>query len=221
MGLRAGLPTPKQFALINGYPLVMHTLRALHTAEILQRLLLVLPTTHVAHWKILCKQYDFPIAHRVVGGGNTRYHSAKNALKALTGEENGLVAIHDASRPFVSKTLLARCFKEAKSRGNAVPVVPLRDTIRERNHHGKTQAKNRAAYCIVQTPQVFTHATLKIAYAQPFSPRFTDDASAVEHIGQPIHCVEGETANTKITYPEDLIWASYCLGQRHKERNND
>ena len=69
----------------------------------------------------------------------------------------------------------------------------------------------REQYRLVQTPQVFDIALLRRAYQQPFQDHFTDDASVVEALGEPITLVEGTRENIKITTPFDLKVAETLL----------
>lgn len=69
---------------------------------------------------------------------------------------------------------------------------------------GGSETVSRNDYKLVQTPQVFTVELLKRAYAQDYKPFFTDDASVVEALGQPVHPVSGNRENIKLTTPFDL-----------------
>ena len=69
-----------------------------------------------------------------------------------------------------------------------------------------------ADYKLVQTPQVFRTALLKSAYRQPYSERFTDDASVVEAMGVSVALVPGNRENIKITTPFDIRVAEALTG---------
>jgi 2-C-methyl-D-erythritol 4-phosphate cytidylyltransferase len=136
-----------------------------------------------------------------VNGGETRFHSVQNGLKAIPDFAEGVVGIHDGVRPFVSLDVIKRCYEEARVKKAVIPVMPVTDTLRD-----VTQSKNvyRENYKIVQTPQTFDIQLLKAANQQPYSEAFTDDASVVEAIGQEVTMVEGNRENIKITTPFDL-----------------
>ena len=143
-------------------------------------------------------------------GGETRFHSVRNGLELI--DEPALVGVHDGVRPFVSQEVIARCYKEAALRKAVIPVIDVVETVRHLVPEGSATV-NRNEYKLVQTPQVFDASLLKKAYRQPYVPGFTDDASVVEAMGQPVVLVEGNRENIKITTPFDLKIASALLGE--------
>lgn len=205
-GSRMQSEIAKQFMLLDGKPILMHTLEAFANTAQKPELLLVLNIHQHQYWEELCKTHSFNIKHLVVRGGAQRFHSVKNGLKAIKGK--GIVAIHDAVRPLVSAALISRSFLAATANGNAVAGIKATDSVRSINMEGKTEALNREQLLMIQTPQTFTTEILRKAYQQPFRNEFTDDASVVEYSGYEIHVIEGERENIKITYPEDLEIAS-------------
>ncbi len=133
--------------------------------------------------------------------------------------EQCLVAVHDGVRPLVSMDTIHLCFASAAQNGNAVPCVPVTETLRLVEEHGNRPV-DRTKYRLVQTPQVFSGIMLKRAYQQEFRQGFTDDASVVESCGYPIYLVEGNPENIKITLKKDLAIAELLLrgtedGQYH------
>lgn len=204
-GQRMGSDIPKQFIPIGGRPILMHTLHAFYKYDPTIDIILVLPASQQVYWQELCTKYDFQIPHRIANGGETRFHSVKNGL-ALIDNPDSLTGIHDGVRPFVSPEVIARCYEEAVIHKAVIPVTAVIESIRHFNH---TVPRNE--YKLVQTPQVFATDLLKQAYQQEYNPDFTDDASVVESWGQPIHCVEGNRENIKITTPYDLVIANALI----------
>jgi 2-C-methyl-D-erythritol 4-phosphate cytidylyltransferase len=209
-GERMNADIPKQFLEIHGKPILMHTLEVFHLFDPTMQLILVLPEIQIDFWNALCEKHDFNIHHQVVPGGQTRFHSVKNGLKAI--KVPALVAIHDGVRPLVSIKTIARCFDEAEKFDAVVPVFDLVESIRQIS---KTDSKSvdRNNFKLVQTPQVFDAELLKKAYEQEFSTLFTDDASVVEAIGTKIHLVEGNRGNIKITTGFDLKIAEILINR--------
>lgn len=207
-GERMQADIPKQFIEIQGKPILMHTLQAFWGYDASIQLILVLPSVQIEFWKTLCNKHGFDLPHQIIEGGQTRFHSVKNGLKAA--KKNGLVAVHDGVRPLVSMETIARCFDAAEKLGTAIPVVDLIDSIRKITESG-SQSVDRSAYKLVQTPQVFDSELLKKAYEEDFSPLFTDDASVVEAMGTKIELVEGNRENIKITTVFDLKIAEAVL----------
>jgi len=209
-GARMGTDLPKQFLPIGGVPVLMRTLEAFYNYSQELKLILALPVDQQPYWLKLCAEHHFTIPHTIVDGGETRFHSVLHALAFVEGE--GLVAIHDGVRPFVHQDTIDRCFAKAFEADAAIPVVDVVDSLRQVSAEGN-KAVLRTDYRIVQTPQVFDIELLKEAYKQPYTPKFTDDASVVEAMGHEISLVEGNRENIKITTPFDLGIAEALLGQ--------
>jgi len=208
-GKRMQMDIPKQFLLLKGLPVLMHTIKAFSKSIFHPEILIVLHKDQHNYWTELCKRFDFQIPHTVISGGTERFHSVQNALSTIT--EESLVAVHDAVRPLVSEELINSCFKNAAEIGNVVAAVKAHDSIRLLMPNGKNKALHRDDVYIIQTPQIFHSDVLKEAYKQDFKITFTDDASVVESIGQEINIVEGERNNIKITHPVDLQFATLIV----------
>ena len=206
-GLRMGLPVPKQFALVAGRPVLMHTIARFHEADPSLGIIVVLPSDQHDYWTALCREHDFGIEHVVVDGGETRFHSSLNGLKAIPADADGVVGIHDGVRPFVTIEVILRCYDEARRVGAVIPVVPVVDTLRLADADGNSHNVDRSSFRAVQTPQVFNIALLRKAFMQPWRPEFTDDASVVESIGVKVEMVEGNRENIKLTTPLDMLVA--------------
>lgn len=207
-GKRMGGEMPKQFLLVAGKPILMHTVEAFARACEAFKFILVLPEAHFSTWNELVEQYNFTIPVTLVAGGAERFFSVKNALAHVP--DNALVAVHDGVRPFASIQTINDAFDVATEMGAAVPVIDEVDSLR-RVQSGTSQAVNRSEYKRVQTPQVFSSTILKNAYNQEFSSLFTDDASVVESIGHTITLTTGNVENIKITTPHELLLAEALI----------
>lgn len=175
-GLRMGSDLPKQFLPIGGKPVLMHTIEAFHHFDRTMKIILVLPQEQQTYWQELCAKHSFVIEHTVVDGGETRFHSVKNGLACVN---SGLVGVHDGVRPFVSPEVIKRCYELAAIKKAVIPVIDVVETVRHITETG-SETVSRNDYKLVQTPQVFDAELLKQAYAQEYTPFFTDDASVVE-----------------------------------------
>ena len=207
-GSRMGTELPKQFLLLEGIPVLMHTIRNFYDFDPSLQLVLVLPEIEIINWKDLCRQYQFAISHQVIAGGDTRFQSVKNGLSLAL--ECGLIAVHDGVRPLVSHDTLKRCFDCAGENGTAIPVLPASESVRQGSIIASVPV-DRTHYFMVQTPQVFKAEIIKSSYNQLWIPEFTDDASVVEHSGVNVQMVWGNRENIKITFPEDLAIAELFL----------
>ncbi len=207
-GLRMGAELPKQFLPLASTPVLMHTMRRFYSYDPTITLILVLPQSQIPFWQSLCVDHAFTLPHQVVEGGESRFHSVQNGLAAVAAD--GVVAVHDGVRPFVSEAVIAEAFSVAMQEGAAIPVLPLVDSLR-RVDEGSSYAEERANYRLVQTPQVFRVELLKRAYDTPFKDSFTDDASVVEAAGYAVCLTTGNSENIKITTPFDLLVARTIL----------
>jgi len=207
-GKRMGSDIPKQFIEIKGRPVLMHTIEVFKRFDKNIRIVLALPQAQIEYWKDLCEKLRFNTPHKVVAGGQTRYHSVKNGLSVIEGE--GVIGVHDGVRPFVSQETLSNTYLTAEKSGNAVPVIEAFESVRQKTDDGN-KAVDRNTIKLVQTPQVFRSEQMFKAYEIPYREEFTDDASVVEYAGFRINLVEGNRENIKITTPFDLKLAEVLL----------
>ena len=207
-GKRMQSSTPKQFIEIGGLPILMRTINAFYQYSQNLTIIVVLPEDQFTLWHTLVKVHHFDIPYELVKGGNSRFESVKNGLQSI--EKDGLVAIHDGVRPFVSSQLIGRCYKSAEDYGSGVAAVIPKDSIRELTDSGSNTV-NRNQYRLMQTPQTFKLAIIKQAYMSTVDKGFTDDASVAENAGSKISLVEGGYSNIKITTPEDFKIAQALL----------
>ncbi|WP_285008474.1 2-C-methyl-D-erythritol 4-phosphate cytidylyltransferase [Pedobacter faecalis] len=211
-GSRMQSKVAKQFLLLRGRPVMMYTIQAFYKCTLSPEIIVVLNRHQHHYWAELCRLHHFDIPHKVVEGGETRFHSVKNGLAHIL--EQGVVAIHDAVRPLVSPELILRSYKQAEKKGNCVVAVSPTDSLRKLDEAEGSLAVNRNDFILVQTPQTFIVETHKDCYNIPYEEKFTDDATVAEHCGHAIHIAEGERENIKITYPEDLEIADIYLKKR-------
>ncbi len=209
-GSRMGSEIPKQFLLLQNKPVLMHTIEAFYNYNSNIEIILVLPDSQKDYWAKLCLDHSFNIQHKVVSGGATRFYSVKNGLESLDTNEEAIVAIHDGVRPLVNKITIDNCFSIAQLKGNAIPFIPLNDSIRKVEGLNSMHV-NRDDYKAIQTPQVFHLQLIKNAYSQNYQEHFTDDASVLESSGVQISLVDGNRENIKITTPIDLMFAEAIL----------
>ena len=207
-GKRMQSALPKQFMMLGGLPVVAHTINTFSEALPGAEIVVVLPEEHIPLWRNLAARFDIAV-HRCIAGGKERFHSVKNGLDALS-EEVEYVAVHDGVRALATKKMILRVQLAAEETGAAIPVTEVVDSYR-RVDGSESYIVPRSELRIVQTPQTFSAALLRRAYEQPFSDKFTDDASVVEALGAKITLVEGERRNIKLTTPEDMAIAERLL----------
>jgi 2-C-methyl-D-erythritol 4-phosphate cytidylyltransferase len=209
-GVRMGANVPKQFLLLEGKPILMRTIETFFNFDNQLKIILTLPSSSISEWKKLCREHSFKIKHFIVEGGKERFHSVKNALSRVPDE--ALTAIHDGVRPFANAQTIERCFTAAEMFGNAIPVLPIDESMRLIDGENNSII-DRTKLRTVQTPQIFYASQIKRAYQQDFSEKFTDDASVFESSGYSINLVQGNRENIKITTPFDLKIAAMLYSE--------
>ncbi|MDB5024904.1 MAG: 2-C-methyl-D-erythritol 4-phosphate cytidylyltransferase [Mucilaginibacter sp.] len=210
-GSRMHSAVPKQFLLLNGLPVLMHTINAFHYCQTKPQIIVVLPADSHHYWNMLCATHHFDIPHQLISGGETRFHSVKKGL-GLINDDAAVVAVHDAVRPLISKEIIDESYQCAAQYGNAIVAIKSRDSVRQIKDN-RSMSLVRDEIYLIQTPQTFQSAQLKQAYQQLYQANFTDDASVVEQTGVNINLIGGSYQNIKITFPEDIAIAEFLLKQ--------
>lgn len=208
-GERFGKPYNKVFHLLDGRSILSRCLDALQRSDVFDGIVLVLSGQDDESFAALMEQEGAcPLVRKIVHGGKTRQESVWNGLTALP-EDVGLVAIHDAARPFVEDTLIHALTDAAASDGAAIPGKPMTDTVKQMDEDGfAIRTPERSLLCAVQTPQVFHTDKLLHAYrrAAEEGVAATDDASLYErYIGRVRVIMRPECDdNIKVTTQRDV-----------------
>jgi len=210
IGSRMNTDIPKQFLELAGKPVLMRTMERFAAFDPLIRFVIVLHETYLAYWNDLCFKHRFCLQYTAVAGGSSRFQSVRNGLAVLP--EEGLVFIHDGVRPLVSLQTIRNCYRGAVENGNAVPAMPVTESLRRVTEQGSRHI-DRSSFFLVQTPQAFLIKPIKKAYLQTERDNFTDDASVLEATGETIFLVEGNPENIKITRQVDFQIAE-CLSRQ-------
>jgi 2-C-methyl-D-erythritol 4-phosphate cytidylyltransferase len=220
LGTRMGRSAPekegtsrKQFMLLNGSPILIHTIRKFVTSPAVTEIVVALRSEDLAWAHDLFAREGLANAVRTVEGGESRQQSVENALASI-GSDVELVAVHDAVRPFVEREVIDRVIQEAAETGAAiVGIVPV-DTVKQ-VHRNKVRATlPRERLILTQTPQVFRVDLLQKAFAKAREDLFvgTDESSLVERLEQvEVSVVLGTDRNIKITKPTDMDLARLYL----------
>jgi 2-C-methyl-D-erythritol 4-phosphate cytidylyltransferase len=215
-GLGTRMGERKQFLLLDGAPILVHTLRKFAASALVDEIVIATRRENLEQVSAMAEQVGGkPI--RVVEGGETRQESVRNALAWLDTSVD-IVAVHDAVRPFISVELIDKVIREAAATGAAIiGIVPV-DTVKQVHLHSIRATIPREKLVLAQTPQVFRRELLAEAFALAAADSFTgtDEASLVERLDRgEVTVVQGSDRNIKITKPGDLALAELFL---HEER---
>ena len=212
-----GGSVPKQFLSLGGEPLVVHSLRILQAADIVDEIILAVPESDLDYCaNELVKRRGFSKVTRVVAGGVERQDSVGRALDQVT-EETEIVLVHDAVRPFLTGQMVSQVIAHADKHGAAIIALPMRDTVKEvDSEHVIQRTLDRRPLWLAQTPQAFRRQWLQEAHrkAQAEGIHATDDAYLVEWLGHSVMVVEGSGENIKVTRPEDIVIGEAILASR-------
>lgn len=219
-GARFGGETPKQYVEVAGKPLLAHCLQSFEEALNIDEVILVVS----ADWKDFTQEnvvnrFDFKKVTNIVNGGKTRVDSTCNGLAAVPSSVE-IIAIHDAARALVDPSDIDNIVNAAIEHHAALLVAPVTDTIKQVSKNKVTKTINRSNLYRAETPQVFSaelirRAHQKIRESESLVP--TDDAQAVEILGEKVHALESNFPNPKITRPEDLLIAEALIHSRSRE----
>ena len=220
LGTRMGRETAgvsrKQFMLLDGAPILVHTIRKFCQAPSVTEIVVALRADDQEWGRQMLAEEQFPKPVRLVEGGDSRQESVENALAQVAGTAEHLVAVHDAVRPFVSPELIEKVIAEAAEKGAAIlGVVPV-DTVKRVRQHSIRATLPREHLALAQTPQVFRYALLKQAFESAREAGFigTDESSLVERLETvDVSVVQGSDRNIKITKPGDMDLARLFLSE--------
>lgn len=206
----------KQFMLLEGSPILLHTVRKFAASDRVADIVIAVRGDDM-HWVEEMLHAEFPASRvRVVEGGDSRQQSVANALATL-GPDTGLVAVHDAVRPFIELETIHKVFDEAAQTGAAIVGVPVVDTVKQVSRgtgHVKIRATlPREKLILAQTPQVFHYDLLVRAFESAQRDGFTgtDESSLVERLEVDVSVIMGSDRNIKITKPSDMDLAHLFL----------
>ena len=212
-GTRMASDRPKQFLLLAGTPLIIHTLRVFEQCESIDEVIVVLPAAESAGFVSLAAKYGFRKVSRVVPGGVTRADSVKRGLLAIRAATAEIVAVHDGVRPFVTVEEIDAVVTAARTDGAAILVAPVTDTIKQVRDGHVMQSLDRGELRRALTPQCFRYDVLRQAYqaTDVSDPSVTDESVLVEKLGISVSIIEGSSRNIKMTTVEDLVMAEAIL----------
>ncbi|MBR2047558.1 MAG: 2-C-methyl-D-erythritol 4-phosphate cytidylyltransferase [Oscillospiraceae bacterium] len=200
----------KVMAPLKGQPMIVHTVRAFQECDAIREIVIVTREDLILPITNLCAGFDKVRA--VVAGGKSRQESVNLGLNALS-DKCKLAAVQDGARPLVTWQLIDRVVRAANSYHAAVPVIPVKDTIKVCNPGLVISTPDRSTLRAVQTPQVFDFDLLRGALKKALEEDapITDDCSAVERLGMSVKTVEGDERNLKVTTPIDLKFAEMLM----------
>ncbi len=206
----------KQFADLNGEPVLGHSLRVFARCRHVAGIALVLSSDNLDRGRRLVSDAGLDDLVICVQGGERRQDSARIGLEALKSSvaETEFIAVHDGARPFVDDSMIERGLATARVTGAAAAGVAVKDTIKAcGSNRVVTKTLDRRGLWAIQTPQIFRTGVLSAAY-ETVTAEVTDDAAMVELGGGLVAVFDGHPENIKITTPDDLLVARLIANRR-------
>jgi 2-C-methyl-D-erythritol 4-phosphate cytidylyltransferase len=213
---RMGGGPNKQFIELLGKPLLYYSLAAFEQCPAVDAVVLVRRPDYARQAEQIVREFGFRKVTAFADGGVERQDSVGNGLKGCESRTD-IVAVHDGARPLVTPALIESTIASACAFGTGIAATKVVDTIKEANVD-KTVVRtvDRTRLWAVQTPQTVKSSLLRAAYAKVMEKKIvvTDEAAAVELLGEEVHLVEAPFLNLKITTPSDLAIAEALLSVR-------
>ena len=195
----------KQFRVLKGSPLWVHTLKPFMNSNLINELIVVFPENSIHKikssdaYKLISKKKKI----KLVSGGTKRKDSVLNGL-LLTKKTNELVCIHDVARPLIKESFIDKAIKESAGYDGCILALPSTDTIKIVDESIIQSTIDRNSVWMAQTPQVFRKDKLLKAYKDHNSAEVTDESTLMEMMGFSVKVINGDVNNIKITNKIDL-----------------
>lgn len=203
----------KAFLSLGPKPVLAYSLEAYEECPDIDEVIVVARKDRVTQARSMARIFGCTKVTHVVAGGAKRQASVMNGLECI-GESGRIVSVHDGARPCVSHELISETIRVARRYGSAIAAIRLTDTVKYVERGLKvTKTMDRTKLWAVQTPQTFKLDLLRRAYeeVEKRNATVTDEASAVEMIGEEVRLVEVMEPNMKITTANDLPVAAALL----------
>lgn len=217
--MRTGMAQPKQFSMLGGRMVVEHALLQCCAHPLIDEVCLVCHPDYMAQMEQLRRQAGQPKWRRILVGGAERCDSTRAAIAAYLNDEDNLI-FHDAARPLVSRRILDDVLRALQTWKAVDVAVASTDTLIHVDAAGTCidAVPDRSRLLRSQTPQAFRRGVIAAAHALAVADaafRPTDDCAVLKKYlpEVPIFVVQGDSANMKLTYPEDFFSVQYWLGR--------
>jgi len=203
----------KLLAPLAGVPVLLRSLLAFQNCAAVDEIILVTGDEIEALLPEWRQAHELSKITHVLPGGAERHFSVSKGLRVVS-PDSAIVAVHDGARPLISDAQIIRCIEAAKKHRAVTCARPVTETLKRCDEQGRiTDSIDRTHAWIMETPQVFAAELLVRAYDHVLAEGLvvTDEVSAVQTLGVPVHVVANEPPNPKITFPEDLKQAEKVL----------
>ena len=225
-GERMNSPEKKQFILLGGKPIIIHTIKKFLKTNIFNKIHVTInPEDRKFAEKLFFVDYKLPEKKVIiVDGGKTRQQSVLSALEVISSDVD-IVVIHDGVRPFIKIDEIIKVVDIAFKKGAVTLACPVKNTIKSIIDNQVFTTLNREQLWEIFTPQAFKFQIIYDAHKQSLNKGFfaNDDAELVEKTGSSVFVVKGSPENIKITDEFDLKLAKAIVSKNinNMQKNSD
>ncbi len=212
-GERLHSTLPKAFVPVAGIPILLHAVRRVVQAPVVDRVVVVVGWPDVERTRTLLATSGVQKVAAVVPGGAHRQDSVSAGLAEVG--DAPVSVVHDGARPLVTPEVITAVVDAAVEAGAASAGVPVRETVKQVEGRDAITTLDRDRLWVARTPQAFRTDLLREAHRRAKEDGFsgTDDAVLVERLGHRVRMVEDSPQNLKITVPADIELAEAYLGR--------
>ncbi len=223
-GVRMGAGVPKQFLEIGGKPIIIHTLQLFQRHPQIDAIYVGITEGYEDYMRGLAEEYRITKIRDVLKGGETAQDTIYNLLKKAQ-EENpadSVVLLHDGVRPNITFDVISANIESVKQYGSAITSTPCFETIVVREDEQIRVPFRKDTYA-VQAPQSFYLSDIVEAHEaiQKRPERYEnmiDACTILRTLGRPVHLIEGNRGNIKVTTPEDVYIYRALMQYRESEQ---
>ncbi len=225
-GVRMGAGIPKQFLEINGKPILVHSVQQFEYHHLIDKIYISTLEDYIPYVQALVEEYHLSKVAAVIPGGATAQDSIYNCLikGAEENPEDSVVLLSDGVRPFISYDVITRNIETCLEKGNAITTTPCFETIliSKNGSHVDSVPFRKETYS-GQAPQTFILKDIIAAHdkirATPTGyENMVDNCTICVSLGIPVHMVEGNRGNIKVTTPEDVYIFRALLQYQENEQ---
>lgn len=225
-GVRMGAGIPKQFLEVNGKPILVHTLQLFQYHRKIDKIYVSVLKEYIPYVETLADEYRLTKVAAILAGGDTAQESIYLALKKAEEENKGnpIVLLHDGVRPFVAYNTISDNIACVRKHGNAITCTPCYETVLiSKNGDTVEYVPFRKETYSAQAPQSFYLKDIlqihdRIRATERGYEDMVDACTMCTSLNIPVHMVQGNRGNIKVTTPEDFYSFRALLQYKENEQ---
>ena len=218
---------PKQFLLVHGKPIIVHTIELFEYHEQIDGIVVVCVKDWIPYMEEMKYRYRLDKIGKIVPGGETGQLSIYNGLcaaKKIYGANGSIVLIHDGVRPLINAKTITDNIESVKTNGSAITCKLATETVILVDKDSKVcEVPSREASRMAQAPQSFWLNDILEVHRRALADgqkNMIDSCTMMRTYGKELSVVIGPTENIKITTPDDFYTFRALYDARENEQLN-